>query len=554
MRQALSHQSTKNQPYYIPTPEITSAAIDDYDSLYPANYRQPKAYGKSSSGGSSLEDPLQKCPKYNVDEVDENFVATLRKEKAVPSSFDLLLYEWIIDCLEEAAHRLSETVVSSESIERLRDRYSSSFPPEPVINRIIEFWKQRRQQRHTIPYLKHEDLGKLGADPYVCFRRRELKIPRKTRRSDAQIVDRLKKLYLDLSSTKLLLQAAIKRDRYKREALVLEGELFERYRLVDTWRRHNRSGWPTHLPTFKTAAQSLLETKKKKTRHDHTGDMEEAGDRLGYKIAIPVSVLRGSRHARPYYPHDAGRQIQRDLDSILGQGHEIHDNRVAIDDLCPVPEQVTGEIYGPIPWLEGAPMAYRWARGGRLALDGPPPEAFLGQKRSLDFTCSSQVRFLARALAAKDFTQLQTPVGNYNVHAVQTANQILRPMSFQAWIASTAPIMAALSGGSSGGGGSGGGGGGNKKGSSSPKKKRHRTVGTGSVAGTSDPSLGPDSAAPTAPPSSESAVELSKLSGNSQITVKVKSSQPKAARKGTGARFTPHGLAPESGEVSVDVK
>ena len=488
----MTHQSSKTQ-YYIPTPEAAQL-IPDYGELYRDDFKPSKPYYKAVGGN---DDPLLSFPKYNSDEIDEAFVRGLREEEQVPTTFDLTLFEWIIDCLEEATHRLCENVVSVESVERLRDKYNSALPSDAVISKIVDFWKERRANR-GINFLRHEDLGKIGADPYVCFRRRELKVPRKTRRSDQQVTDRLKKLHLDLSTMKLLLQAAIKRDCYKREALVLEGELFEKYRLVDNWRRHNKSEWPPHLATFKTAAQSLLEPKKKKARLE-----EDLGG--GYKIAIPVAVLKGSRHGKPYYPHDVARLVQRDLDALLGTAtHGKSKSSSPVDDFCSeVSSDWTGQNYMP-SFPDGRPLSCRRGRGGRLIFDRSIQRSE-GQllNDSLDaFT----VQFHVKMLGVKDFTALQTQTGNYNVHAVQAANAIVRPQSYNAWLVATAPIVQALSG--------------NKP--KSPKKKRPRE------------------------PSSDNtpAVEIGKLAGNAQITVKVKS-QPKEARKGTGARFTPHGLAPE---------
>ena len=41
------------------------------------------------------------------------------------------------------------------------------------------YWREKRRQNHCslVPSLKFEDVGKIGSDPYVCFRRRELKQP-----------------------------------------------------------------------------------------------------------------------------------------------------------------------------------------------------------------------------------------------------------------------------------------------------------------------------------------------------------------------------------------
>lgn len=485
-----------------------------------------KLYAKPAASG---EEPLATLPRYNIDDLDRSLVDALRSERLLPDAFDYLLYERIVDCLEEGAERLSENVVSSECVERLRDSYAAALPEERVLGRIIEHWRGRRRGAwRRPPSLRHEDLGKIGADPYVCFRRREIKIPRKTRRSDAQITDRLRKLHLDLSSTRLLLQASIKRDRFKREALVLEGELFEKYRLVDSWRKHHKSEWPPHLPTFKTAAQSLLEPKKKRVRVE--GGSEDAdGGAHGYKIAIPVAALKGSRHAKGYYTHEVGRLVQKDIDSILGHGHEASDFRGAAEFACgEIEGDLWGQDFAPASWLGGRAVSLRRGRGGRLIADRPRSDARSLERSLVDLPDEFYTRFQIKLLGPKDFTQLQTPVGNYNVHAVQTANQILRPMSYQAWVASTAPIIQALASGAK---------------AKSPKKKRSRP------AEEAEGSVPAPASAPTPTTASAdalgSSVEITKLRSNSQITVKVKSRPKEPQRKGTGARFTPHGLAPD---------
>lgn len=490
-----------------------------------SSFKLGKSYTKMPSVN---EDPLAQFPKYNANEADEAFVAGLKKSGSVSKAFDVTLFEWIIDCLEEAAHRLSESVISSECVERLRDKYSSVLPSDEIIEKIIEYWKQKRaSQTNGIPFLKHEDFGKIGADPYVCFRRRELKLPRKTRRSDAQITDRLKKLHLDLSCMKLMLHAAIKRDRYKKEALVLEGELFEKYRLIDNWRKHNQTTWPPHLPSFKIAAQSLLEAKKKKASHREEEQDEShpiAGP--GYKIAIPISALKGSRLARPYYSHELGKLIQRDLNAILGHHPTPQGESRLLRELCAEPEDPTGEDFSPSHMLGGAPVSYRRGRGGRIILDRVPMQRHVVGRPLQDCPTAQAIKFHAMIPPAKEFAALQAQVGNYNLHAVNIANQILRPMSFAAWTAATAPIVAALTG---------------NKVAKSPKKKRrldHESL-TNSPGTTTNPNTSPVAEQPSA--------EIAKLSSNSQITVKVKSHPMETQRRVSGsARFTPNGLAPDS--------
>jgi enhancer of polycomb-like protein len=64
-------------------------------------------------------------------------------------------------------------------------------------------------------------------DPYVCFRRRETRIGRRTRRMDSVYVEKLRKLRLELNDAKLLMDEIVKRDKFKREILSTEMDLFE---------------------------------------------------------------------------------------------------------------------------------------------------------------------------------------------------------------------------------------------------------------------------------------------------------------------------------------
>lgn len=64
-------------------------------------------------------------------------------------------------------------------------------------------------------------------NPYVCFRRREAKAVRKTRRSETQNTDRLLRLRADLSQAKELLQTVLEREVTKRALVQEELAVFE---------------------------------------------------------------------------------------------------------------------------------------------------------------------------------------------------------------------------------------------------------------------------------------------------------------------------------------
>ena len=74
--------------------------------------------------------------------------------------------------------------------------------------------------------------------PYVCFRRRELKNVRKTRRTDTQNYEKLARLSTDLQAARELLLQVLERERLKKEDLLAERQVFEnRVQVRDLKRR-----------------------------------------------------------------------------------------------------------------------------------------------------------------------------------------------------------------------------------------------------------------------------------------------------------------------------
>lgn len=63
--------------------------------------------------------------------------------------------------------------------------------------------------------------------PYVCFRRREAKAVRKTRRTDVTTIDRLVRLKSDLASAQELLGRVFDREQWKRDFVATEIAVFD---------------------------------------------------------------------------------------------------------------------------------------------------------------------------------------------------------------------------------------------------------------------------------------------------------------------------------------
>ena len=112
---------------------------------------------------------------------------------------------------------------------------------------IYEHWKARRVEAGNKPLREglkvipspktlyiDADLSQLetgadtdDADPYVCFRRREVRQIRKTRGRDAHSAEKLKKLRKELEEARELLQMVKQREVVKRDQLAADRELFE---------------------------------------------------------------------------------------------------------------------------------------------------------------------------------------------------------------------------------------------------------------------------------------------------------------------------------------
>ncbi|KAG0143107.1 hypothetical protein CROQUDRAFT_135162 [Cronartium quercuum f. sp. fusiforme G11] len=125
-------------------------------------------------------------------------------------------------------------------------------------------WKERRLKRGGKPIMPAIDFDESNENnPYVCFRRREIKTVRKTRRTDAQNMDRLIRLRDDLHKAQELLNTVLSRERVKREVVELEKAIFEgRCMVREMKRRMNEADGDENL---------LVDRKEKKRKREGSG-------------------------------------------------------------------------------------------------------------------------------------------------------------------------------------------------------------------------------------------------------------------------------------------
>ncbi|KKY15811.1 putative histone acetyltransferase complex component epl1 [Phaeomoniella chlamydospora] len=216
---------------YIPTPPTVDASIP-YDALYPKKFQQPATYIRSSA---TVED----CSgaQYCMDEEDEIALAKINEKvkESGPCSEDQ--FEEVMDFFEETARNKqpfasvdnSPVLTLKEIEEQFDDTVNAGV--KAWAKHIYEHWKERRSANgnHSVQVtLKFETSPEVDdADPYVCFRRREVRQIRKTRGRDAQSAEKLRKLRKELEDARMLVAMVKQRELARREQINLERHLFK---------------------------------------------------------------------------------------------------------------------------------------------------------------------------------------------------------------------------------------------------------------------------------------------------------------------------------------
>ncbi|KPI37318.1 Enhancer of polycomb-like protein 1 [Cyphellophora attinorum] len=217
---------------YIPTPPTIASDIQ-YDVLYTKGWQQPATYIRSSA---TVED-CAGTP-YCMDEEDE-LALKLINAKLQPNQPQISedQFEDVMNFFEQSAHtKQPYAAVDSPpvlSLDELQEQFDESHPDHVrALTRIIyEHWALRRttsSNRDLSPHLKFETGQESDdSDPYVCFRRRELRQIRKTRNRDLQSADKLRKLRMELESARNLMLMVKRREQMRKESLEIDRLVFE---------------------------------------------------------------------------------------------------------------------------------------------------------------------------------------------------------------------------------------------------------------------------------------------------------------------------------------
>ncbi|KAI9721444.1 MAG: hypothetical protein M1812_002206 [Candelaria pacifica] len=215
---------------FIPTPDTIASTIQ-YGRLYPLQFPQPATYIRFSS---TVED-CSGCPYCMTSEDDAYLKSMNRKASSAQCSEDQ--FEELMNFFEDTAQLKqpyaavdNPPVVSFDEMEGSFDNAIDEIE-RPLARGVYEHWKSRRLRRGNKPLmlnLKFETGQDTDdADPYVCFRRREVRQVRKTRGRDAQSTEKLKKLRKELEDARQLMTMVKQREMTRRDMLAVDRQLFE---------------------------------------------------------------------------------------------------------------------------------------------------------------------------------------------------------------------------------------------------------------------------------------------------------------------------------------
>lgn len=169
---------------------------------------------------------------------------------------------------------------------------------------IYDYWKNSRlavgnKPLHpTLKFEIHQETD--DTDPFVCFRRREARLTRKTRARDNKVAETLKRLRRELEDGRQLVLLSFEREMMKREVLHMDRAVFEeRARLKQMKLRLGIKGEDEDLVNQKVSTSAI----NQRASFFNAISLDANPGHLSHRSARPRSprVLKDSR------PHSFGR-------------------------------------------------------------------------------------------------------------------------------------------------------------------------------------------------------------------------------------------------------
>ncbi|KIW35470.1 uncharacterized protein PV07_02166 [Cladophialophora immunda] len=344
---------------YIPTPPTIASDVQ-YDVLYPKGFQQPATYIRSSA---TVEDCAGVA--YCMDEEDELALKLIIGKLPAgqePCTEDQ--FEVVMNFFEETAQTKQPfAAVDSPPVlplEEFEEQIDDTVPPfvRNLSGFIYEHWKSRRSatgNRPLAPRLKFETGQESDdSDPYVCFRRRELRQIRKTRNRDAQSAEKLRKLRMELETARNMLLMVKRREQLRKEALEVDRLVFEqRQALRDTKRKLGMKG----------DDDLLINQKKQKIPPGMTPNQAALAQQLRMPMAAgPGPELRTLEEVTAAREREIQKEIQTNVEKHIRWNEGFVDKTMApltpdLEDNYPSPGEHFREAMAATEYLPTPPAS-----------------------------------------------------------------------------------------------------------------------------------------------------------------------------------------------------
>ncbi|PYH88547.1 enhancer of polycomb-like protein 1 [Aspergillus ellipticus CBS 707.79] len=229
---------------HIPTPETLLSNLR-YDELYPPIFSQPATYIRFSA---TVEDCCG-AP-YCLDEEDDVFLKIFNQKRDASGRCTEDQFEEVMSFFELTSRKEQPYACVDNSPLMSFEEFQQAMDPavDDSVKRfakdIYDHWKSRRANSEGEPLLSSPkvEAGRDtdDTDPYVCFRRREVRQTRKTRGRDAQSADKLRRLRKELEDARQMVALVRQRELARKEMLAIERQVFmQRSEVKDMKRKLN---------------------------------------------------------------------------------------------------------------------------------------------------------------------------------------------------------------------------------------------------------------------------------------------------------------------------
>jgi enhancer of polycomb-like protein len=228
---AVLGRGSKDAEKIVPAPPAQESTDIKYDELYAIQFSQPSSYIKFSQ-------TVEECTgcQYDMTTDDDAYLKAFNQKRPISSNLSEDDFERVMEIFESTADRqapfaaVDNTVVAYDLMETSL-KEDGEIKLLPYAPEVYEYWKTRRQfssNKPLQPSLKfevHQDAD--DGDPYVCFRRRDVRQTRKTRARDVQSTEKLKRLRKELEDGRQLVELAHQRELARRDQIALDRSIFE---------------------------------------------------------------------------------------------------------------------------------------------------------------------------------------------------------------------------------------------------------------------------------------------------------------------------------------